>query len=423
MADYATPKGMRDFLPAQMKMRETVVQTIKETFRLYGYLPFDTPAIEKLEVLQRKGGEEIEGQIFRIEGDLGLRFDLTVPLARVCGTGQFALPFKRYAVGPVWRREEPQKGRFREFYQADVDIVGSEKPECEAELLACSNECIVKLGFTNPKIKINSRKVLDALCAKIGIDDKKKNSLMRALDKIGKLSEDGIRKEMIGKGISEKQVEDVFEFIRAKGGNAKILKEIEKLDLQAAKELESILKICRGYGISPEIDLSLVRGLAYYTGTIFEIELPGGAGSVAGGGRYDGLSGLFGRKLPAVGISLGIERLITLIEAQSKGGDKGSGKESGTYSKVYVASVKEEFSSYAREVAGKFRRLGIPCETDCMQRNLGRQIESAGKSGIPFAAIVGEKEKKEGKVTLRDLVTGKESMVNVEEAVKIVLKG
>ncbi|MEM3060069.1 MAG: histidine--tRNA ligase [Candidatus Anstonellales archaeon] len=411
MVSFARPRGMKDFFPSEMKIREQVIESIRETFRTYGYLPFDTPSVERLDVLERKGGDEIEGQIFRIEGDLGLRFDLTVPLARVCGGNQFVLPFKRYAIGPVWRREEPQRGRMREFYQADIDIVGSARPECEAELLSCANDCIERLGFQKPRIRINSRKVLDSLCKKFMIEDKKKSCLLRILDKKNKVSDDQIKKEMIDCGISQTQVENILSFIGAKMKNEEALEAVRQVvnGKEVADEIERVLALCKDYGISPAIDLSLVRGLAYYTGMVFEMELGREIGSVAGGGRYDNLVGLFGRNLPAVGISLGVERLCTLLE-EKKGRD-----ESVTYAKVYVAAVREEFSSYARKVAVKLRRNGIPCETDTMGRNLARQIEYAKKLGIPFVIIVGEKETKEDKVTLRELESGMERMLKVDD--------
>ncbi|PIN83676.1 histidine--tRNA ligase, partial [Candidatus Micrarchaeota archaeon CG11_big_fil_rev_8_21_14_0_20_47_5] len=365
--DFSVPKGMRDFLPQEMREREEVIDSIRSTFRLYGYAPFDTPAVEKMETLQRKGGEEIEGQIFKIEGGLGLRFDLTVPLARVCGGKQFSLPFKRYAIAPVWRREEPQKGRFREFYQADIDVVGSASAECEAELLACANECLERLGFANAAIKINSRKVLDALCEKIGVGEEKKGALMRSLDKIGKLDGEEIRKEMERKGIGKQEIDGVFGFIEGAKGNEKALAKIREIGtkkaLEAESELSAVLCACKDYGITPQIDLSLVRGLAYYTGTVFEIKLSEDMGSVAGGGRYDSLISLFGKRLPAVGISLGIERLIALLREKRKE-SKGA-----PYTKVFVACVNEKARDYARKAAGELRSRGICTEIDLMGRN------------------------------------------------------
>jgi len=400
-----------------MQVRLDTMQKIENTFRSFGYLPLSTPAIEKLEVLRKKGGDEIEGQIFQMDGGLGLRFDLTVPLARVVASNSFSLPFKRYCIAPVWRREEPQKGRFREFFQADIDIVGSTSPRCEAELLACAKYALFKLGFTAPKIMLNNRKVLNALAQKAGIPQEKQNSMFRALDKVGKQTFEKIKEEMVMKGISEKAASEIENFISFSGTNAKTISFVKKslgeLATEGANELEAVVNACKLYGFEPEISLSLVRGLDYYTGSVFEISASDEIGSVAGGGRYDNMIGTYGVSAPAVGISLGIERLIALLDEKKK-----SEGMRAAVAQLFIANVKPEFFEYAVEIAWALRQKGINCEIDLLERNLRKQFDYANASNVAYIAIVGEKEKAAKKLTLRDLKSGDEELCSIEEAIK-----
>lgn len=414
--DYTPPRGMRDFAPEKMALRSTVVQTITSIFRQYGYSELQTPALERLETLTRKAGDEIEGQIFRIEGDLGLRYDLTVPLARYVSGTQFAPPFKRYCIAPVWRREEPQKGRFREFYQADIDIIGSNSMKCEAELLACARDCLIALGFSNPKILINNRKILNSLARKLKLREGQVSSVFRALDKKGKASEEKIKGELIAAGLSDSQVSKLFEFVDRTGSNRELLAYAEKSAAasEGAGELSQLLEYCKGYGFEPTVDFSLVRGLGYYTGPVFEIILSDEIGSVSGGGRYDNLLSSYGKANPAVGISLGIERVIALLEGNA---DKPASPKAKT---VYVAPVKEEFYQYAQMAANELRAAGIAAETDLADRNLRKQFEFAANSGYSFVAIVGQKEKDARSVTLRNLSTGKEELLPISNAISLL---
>jgi len=404
---------MRDFPPEKMALRSQAVQTITQIFRQYGYSELQTPAIERLETLTRKAGDEIEGQIFRIEGDLGLRYDLTVPLARFVSGTQSAPPFKRYCIAPVWRREEPQKGRFREFYQADIDIIGSNSMKCEAELLACARNCLLALGFTNPKILLNNRKILNSLAQKLKLDDSLVSSVFRALDKKGKASEEKIKAELESAGLSAPQIAKLFSFINKSGTSSELLAFAEKEAgaKEGADELAQILEYCKGYEFEPKIDFSLVRGLGYYTGPVFEISLSDEIGSVAGGGRYDNLLSSYGKPNPAVGISLGIERIISLLE------NSGANAPAIRAQTIYVAPVKEEFYLYAQVVADSLRQAGIPAETDLQNRNLRKQLEFAGSAGYSFVAIVGQKEKESGSVTLRELSSGKEQFLKLGDAI------
>lgn len=400
-----TPKGMRDFLPEQMIKREEALDKIRGTFREYGFRPLETPAIEKMDVLERKCGEEIKGQIFRVEDDLGLRFDLTVPLARVVTSGTFQRPFKRYAIGRAWRKEEPQKGRLREFWQADIDIIGTKGMEAEAELLSCASECLRRIGFKQFRIRVNNRKILSGLMNTLRIKDE--TALFRIIDKLDKRGESFVREEL-EKILKKEQVDEIFSFMLSRGRDEEKLSLASKYDKEGADELRDLLVYGKDYGLSLDIDFSLVRGLDYYTGPVFEISISKEIGSVAGGGRYDSLLSLYGQGDCATGISLGIERLMALMEKGEK----------QTLTTAYVAPIKEEFYSYGVEVVKELRDKGIRAEIDLNKRNLRKQLDYANALSIPFVLIVGEKEKKEKKVTLRDMKSGKESLLSIGEAIK-----
>ncbi|MFA6214931.1 MAG: histidine--tRNA ligase [Candidatus Micrarchaeia archaeon] len=406
MADYSAPKGMRDFLPDEAARRERAAEAIKRTYRKFGFVPMDTPALETVEVLERKCGEEIKGQLFRIEGNrLALRFDLTVPLSRVASSNTFRKPFKRYCVAPVWRREEPQKGRFREFYQADADIIGCPTARAEAELIVCAVSAIEELGFSGATVRLNDRRVISAIASELLSG--KEGEVLRILDKREKIGDAACAEMLVAAGARQKDAQKLLADLTAAGKNDTRLALAAKYSPEAAGSLKEILELVKEYGkCDVKIDLSLVRGLGYYTGAIFEISLGKEMGSVAGGGRYDGLLSMYGQGDSAVGISLGFERLMVLMKesAPEKRG-------------VFVAAVKDEFYPYALSVASRLRAQGIECQTDLNARSLKKQMDYAATS-CRFIAVVGEREKKEGKVTLRDLGSGKEEMLSVEEAVK-----
>lgn len=403
--DYTAPKGMRDFLPDEMQRREWAVGVIKGVYRQYGFVPMDTPALETVEVLEKKCGEEIKGQLFRMDDKrLALRFDLTVPLSRVASSNTFRKPFKRYCVAPVWRREEPQKGRFREFYQADADIIGCPSVRAEAELIACAVSAVEKLGFSGATVKINDRRIITKIAQKLLAG--KEGEVLRILDKREKIGDAAAIEMLVAAGAGKKDADKLVSGLTAAGKNESRLAIAEEYSLEAAGSLAQILALVREYSpaINIEVDLSLVRGLDYYTGAIFEISLGPQMGSVAGGGRYDNLLSMYGQADYAVGISLGFERLMVLM-GERKPERRG----------VFVASVKDEFYPYAVSIAAKLREKGVEAQTDLNGRNLKKQMEYAAGS-CAFIAIVGEKEKKEGKLTLRNLETGKEEVCSVEEA-------
>jgi histidyl-tRNA synthetase len=401
-----TPKGMRDIGPQDMYVREEVIERIRSIFRGYGYRPLETPALEYLETLRAKAGAEVDKQIFVIDGnEYGLRFDLTVPLARFASSTDSPKPFKRYAIDVVWRKEEPQRGRFREFYQADADIIGSSSLRCEAELLRLARDVCLSFGFEKPKIILNSRKILDGIAARIGIDGETKAEVFRILDKLDKIGESEVEKllyEVIGN-----RAKELLEVIRAKGDNNSKLALASNYSAEGAKEIEEILSLC---DFEVEFDMFLVRGLGYYTGPVYEIKLSADMGTVVAGGRYDNLLGVYGQAAPAVGISVGIERLVTLI-----GESRQSAKKTDTM--VIVAAVKPEYYKNTVSIASSLREAGIHCETDLNERNLRKQFEYANSLSIPFVAIIGEREAKEGRITLRDMRDGKEELLALPGAI------
>jgi histidyl-tRNA synthetase len=402
-----TPKGMRDILPEDMLVRKQVIERIETIYRKYGFRPMETPALEYLDTLKAKAGDEADKQIFALEGEkLALRFDLTVPLARVTATNTFPRPFKRYAIERVWRREEPQRGRFREFWQADVDIIGSSSMRCEAELLTMAREVCAEFGFMEPSIMINNRKILDALSDKLKLGTKKAD-VFRVLDKLDKIGEVEVQSE-ISDLVGAAKTKELFSLITIKGTNDQKLNAAKKLNEEGAAELRGIVDLCE---FEIEIDLSLVRGLGYYTGPVFEIKLAKGMGTVVAGGRYDNLLGVYGQADPATGISVGIERLITLILERD-------GNNKKTYSRVLVASAKPEFYKDAAKIAHELRSEGIEVETDLSERNLRKQFDYANALSISNVAIIGEREIKSKKITLRNMESGKEENLSLKEVIK-----
>ena len=439
MSSKSTPKGMRDFLPEDMILRNEVFAKIEAVYRKYGYRPLETPVMEYLETLRAKAGGDIEGEIFEIasgsgkkqnteksensknesgKNEYGLRFDLTVPLARVASNTAEPKPFKRYSISNVWRKEEPQRGRFREFWQADIDIVGSKSMRAEAEILSVAREALVGFGFENPRILINNRKIMDAIVDDLDMGDNV-DDILRVLDKTDKIGEAAVRTELEGI-IGKKATKTVLELVKIGGENEDKLRAVEEICPEGVAELREIISLCNSAGFEVEVDLVMVRGLGYYTGPVFEIKLSDGIGTIAGGGRYDKLLGLYGQPDCAIGISIGIERLITLIKERNEK-ERGNQQPAKTYTQVFVGCVKPEFYGYAAKIAGEFRAAGVATETDLNERNLRKQMDYANSLVIPFFAVVGEREEKEKKVTLKDMKSGKEEFISPKDAIKILL--
>lgn len=395
-------KGMRDFLPPQMMQREKAFATIAETFREFGFQPLETPALEYLSTLNAKSGDEIAGQLFEISNsELAMRFDLTVPLSRVAANTSFPKPFKRYQIGPVWRREEPQKGRFREFWQADADIVGSSSMRAEAELLEMASTSLKRLGIKDFTILLNNRRILNSLLEYFGISEKR-NEIFRTLDKIDKIGYNAVYKTL--KPMFGEYTDQILPIFNLKGSNSEKLDALEKYAPEGVAEVRDLQKLFPKFTFDP----SLVRGLGYYSGIVYEFKGTGEyKGSFAGGGRYDGLLELYGQGAPAVGISLGIERILLIL---------GEEKEKKTYTQVFIATLPE-FYNEGLQTAKTLRTKGIAAETDIIGRNIKKQFDYARVLLIPWVIIIGQKEVEKKEVTLRNMKTGKEVSTTLPKAI------
>ena len=409
MAKVFLPKGSRDLMPAMMNRRLLVIETVREVFARYGFEPIETPAFERIETLTGKYGDEGEKLMFRIlkrgeggekgEVDLALRYDLTVPLARVVAMNPgLPLPFKRSQIQPVWRAERPQKGRFREFYQCDVDTIGTDSPVADAECIAVVHDALTSLGLHDFTIRMNHRKILGALAEAIGASAQE-TSMLQAIDKLDKIGKDGVQNELLERGFSQKQADDLFAYL---DGTT-----IPGTEIFEA-HLREILDIALNLGVNPErvkIDRTLARGLDYYTGPVFETVLNGGyAGSISGGGRYDGLIGMFSGKgdVPAVGVSLGIERIFMLME------DMGLMPDTQTSTQVWATVFSAETRASTLEAAAILRQAGIRVQVSTRTGKLGKQFKDAASRGIPFALVCGPDEAAAGTVVVKNLVTGEQ---------------
>lgn len=410
-------KGTRDYLPDEMILRQQVLEKIKAVFEIFGFQPLETPALESWEVLSAKGagGDEILKESYNFEDKggrrIGLRYDLTVPLARVLTDNpNLSLPFKRYQIEKVWRYGDIAKNRFREFLQADIDIVGSDSMLADAEVIACAISCFNELGFKKFVVRLNNRKILTEIMKMSNIDNSKTTDVLRTIDKFEKIGINEVEKELEGKGFSKDSIKKILSFIGMREDSDNVLKEVEKLD--GAKELQEILSYLKSMKLDSKVkvDLSLARGLDYYTGPIFEVVAEEGIGSVAGGGRYDKMIGLFsGKDVPSVGISLGIERIMEVMKERKMTEAKKSKV------KVFVVAVNEKVRDKVLEIAQELRKEAIAADYDLRFRTLSKQLDYVNSLGIPFAAIVGDRELKEKSVKLRDMKTGKEELVKIDE--------
>lgn len=441
------PKGTRDFLPEEMVLRRKVMETLRECFALYGFIEIDSPVFEYFELLSRKCGSEIEKEIYTFEDKakrkLGLRFEFTSPLGRYYATNAEKLtkPFKRYIIGKVYRYENTQAGRYREFYQADADIIGSYSMNVENELFDLAVFTLEKLGMGNYEIVINNRKILDGIINAAGIDESKKDAALRALDKTAKIGEAGVIKEFKENGIGEENYRSFMRLIDldARLEDSKklaVLKERISVDLkdesiknktnEGIEELSSIIEDRRNAEAGEnscfsviKFDPLLVRGLGYYTGPIFEIKSKDVAiGSFAAGGRYDNLVELYGvRPEGACGISFGVERIIDIITER----DKDILQSLSSPIKLYIVYLGENERTFALKTANFFRIKGINAELSVSEvPNIGKEIKYADRKGIEYFAVIGEKEASEQKLTLKNLKTRKEIFLSAEESAELI---
>lgn len=443
---------MRDFLPAEVRRREYVIGVIKEVYERYGFEPLETPAVENIEMLMDKYGEEGNQLIFKIlkrgvhettgEVDLALRYDLTVPLARVFAEYRDKLPkfFKRYQIQPVWRADRPARGRFREFYQCDVDVLGSRSMLVEAEICAAANEVLTKLGFNDFTIRLNHRHALTGVLQSAGIAAEKHDGALVALDKLDKIGREGVEKEFRERGIEAASGDNLLKFFvelsslehaaeiaagersdqKRKALNAAILGRLvefvrdNELGARGVDELRSIMKFAEAGGVASriEIDPSLARGLSYYTGAIMEINVKDLAGSLGGGGRYDNLIGTFlGEYVPACGFSLGLERIIFVMTEREMFPETLVCSPADIMVSIWNDESFLESIALANELRGQKLRVDLYPEAD----KIGKQFKYASARAIPFVAVIGDDERTRGEVAIKDLRSGEQRSVKREQ--------
>ena len=409
MTEWQTPKGTFDILPEEMARRRAVYAKIRAVYASYGYEEVSTPAFEDFELLAKKSGPAIEQEIYAFTDKagrkLGLRFDPTVPICRIIASNpSLPKPIKYCYITNMWRYDNPGAGRYREFWQAGVELIGSKSPDADAEILKLVAEILDAVGVKNYEFKINSRKITETAIRKTGINEEKITQAFRSLDKLSKIGEKNVFKEMTAAGIKKEQAEQLLAFVKN-----------NKVEKQELVEIEEIKKRAEELGVKNiSIDLSLVRGIDYYTGFVFEAIVTGAkGGSVAGGGRYDSLIGLYGKNdLPAVGFGMGLERILELVENPK------------TYSSVmvFVANAKEETRQQAKQTCLLLRKAGVSSEFDLMQRDLKKQFDYCNSKKIPYCLIIGPKEVEEKNVTLRDMRSGKEQKVKQTELAGVLKK-
>ena len=442
------PKGTRDFSPVEMAKRNYIFDTIRSVYALYGFQQIETPSMETLQTLMGKYGEEGDKLLFKVlnSGDFlnkvsdeelqqrnalhlaarlcekGLRYDLTVPFARyvVMHREELQLPFKRYQVQPVWRADRPQKGRYREFYQFDGDVVGSDSLLNEVELMQIVDTVFNRFGV-RVQIKINNRKILTGIAEVIGEADKIVDITV-AIDKLDKIGLEAVNEELTKDGISAEAIEKLQPIILLSGTNeeklqviSEVLKESET-GLKGVEEIRFILDTLKLFGLQNEIqlDLTLARGLNYYTGAIFEVKaLDVQIGSITGGGRYDNLTGIFGMPgISGVGISFGVDRIFDVLNALDA-----YPKEAVNGTQLLFINFGEKETAFCMPIAARLREEGIRTEVFPDSVKMKKQMSYANAKGIPFVALVGENEMNEGKVTLKDMQTGEQKLVTPDELI------
>jgi histidyl-tRNA synthetase len=420
-------RGTRDFLPGDVRRREHVIGVVRDVYERYGYEPLETPAFENIETLLGKYGEEGNKLIFKIlrrgeheasgEADLALRYDLTVPLARVVAQYQNELPkfFKRYQIQPVWRADRPARGRFREFYQCDIDAIGSTSPVVEAELLAAVSDVLAGLGFEDYSLRLNHRLVLSGLLNAAGVMSSQHGDALIALDKLDKIGVDGVAKEFEARGFERALARKVLEQFDVPAAECPddTIRRLGALlgpDDSAVGNLRDIVSLMEGTPAAKRlrIDLSLARGLSYYTGAIMEISVAQLAGSLGGGGRYDQLVGMFsGRHVPACGFSLGLERIIVVMTERHMFPAAVAAVGVDVMVALFSHATRGDALVLASELRGAKLRIDVYPEPD----KLDKQFKYASRRQVPFVAVVGDEEIATGQVSLKDLRTGKREVV------------
>jgi len=446
------PKGTRDFGPAVMAKRQFIFGTIRNVFQKFGFQPLETPAMENLSTLTGKYGEEGDQLLFKVlnSGDFlkdanaqaldtrnskqltssiaekGLRYDLTVPFARfvVMNRNEISFPFKRYQIQPVWRADRPQKGRYREFYQCDADVVGTNSLLCEAEIILMITEVFKGLGIEDYTIKINHRGVLSGVAETIGAKENE-TSLFVAIDKLDKIGEEKVKEELRPKGFSEESLTALFDILHVKGSTtnklAFLLSRFDKSEggQKGLRDLQEVFNLLKSYNASDkhvEFDISLARGLSYYTGCIFEVKINNVAiGSVSGGGRYDNLTQAFGDKenLSGVGFSFGVDRIYDAMDELNL-----FPKGATATSKVLICHFDDDSLYYGLGVLSTLRAAGIASEIYPDHAKLKRQLDFANKKAIPFAIVIGPEEAQSGQLALKNMDLGEQEKLSLEQIIQ-----
>ena len=433
-----TLSGFMELLPARQAQFDRMVDILKQTYSLYGFTPLDTPLIEASQVLLAKGGGETEKQIYRFmkgDTDLSLRFDLTVPLAKYVAQNyaNLAFPFRRYQIGKVYRGERAQRGRFREFYQADIDVIGDGKLDIsnEAEIPSIIYRAFTALGLKRFQIRVNNRKILNGFYSMLGLTEKS-GDIMRTVDKLDKIGPDKVKALLVDPeiGLSEEQAEEILKFIAIRGSNAQVIAALqsyrgrdELFDL-GLDELETVVKYLAAFGV-PEshfaVDLTIARGLDYYTGTVYETTMLDHPeiGSICSGGRYDNLAEYYtDKQLPGVGISIGLTRLFFVLEDQ---GYLNDGLNTAP-ADVLILPMTDDLS-HAIAMATTLRAAGIRAQIHGEQKKFKQKLSYADKLAIPYALFLGEDEIAAGAASVKDLRTGQQQRLTGEQAVEYIKAG
>lgn len=443
------PKGTRDFGPLQMARRNFILDTIKDTFRLFGFQQLETPAMENLSTLTGKYGDEGDQLLFKIlnSGDFlkdvakedldmgagkvlpkvaekGLRYDLTVPFARyvVMNRNDISFPFKRFQIQPVWRADRPQKGRYREFYQCDADVVGTDSLLCEVEIIGMIKRVFGQLGINDYSIKVNNRKILTGISEVIG-EAGRESELCVAIDKLDKIGWEKVQEELVQRHFNSQAITQLTPIINLKPGNREKIEFLQtflaksEIGLKGINELEEVLSLLQNYGENEahvDFDVVLARGLTYYTGAIFEVKVHGvSIGSVSGGGRYDNLTGVFGLPgVPGVGFSFGVDRIYDVMEEL---GLFPSDSLDGT--KVLLCHFDQKGFEYGLSLLGELRKAGISAELYPDTGKIKKQLDYANKKQIAFAMVLGDDEINQKKVSLKDLKSGSQETLELAEAI------
>ena len=431
-----TLSGFMELLPRQQLLMESIMQTLRDTYSLYGFTPLDTPIIESSDVLLAKGGGETEKQIYRFtrgENDLSLRFDLTVPLAKYVALhyGELAFPFRRYQIGKVYRGERAQRGRFREFYQADIDMIGDGKLDVsnEAEMPAIIYQVFTRLGLKKFQIRVNNRKILNGFYGMLGLSEQA-GDIIRTVDKLEKIGTEKVKSSLVELGVTAEKANEILEFIGIKGSNQQVLEALdgyrdknELFDL-GLDELKTVVKYLSGFGVPEEnfaVDLTIARGLDYYTGTVYEtlmIDHPE-IGSICSGGRYDNLAEYYTDKiLPGVGISIGLTRLFFILNEQGMLNEE----RNTAPADVLLLPMVEDLSP-AVELATRFRNAGVRVQLYGEQKKFKAKMNYADKIGVPYVVFLGEDEIRDGVVACKDMKSGEQTKLRFEETLQRVQNG